>query len=106
MYMESLVYIRFHMVLLVLICHRRDFSVTNISAINRDGNRSPIREKNLFASERKFEQSLQKSNESLKTLLLPKYQDSVLSYSEKQVDELDGKVQKLNVQLNEIVYQK
>jgi len=77
---------------------------TSIFAKDKFSNHTQIKEKSLFFSEKRFEQSLQKSNESLKTLLLPHYQDSVLLYSEKNVQELESKVQQLNFTLNDIIY--
>jgi len=83
-----------------------DTALVNMSLLNKTkgNNKTAIREKSLFASEKKLEMSLQKSNETVKALLLPIYQDSVLVYSAKQVEELETKVQQLNVTLNDIVY--
>jgi len=84
----------------------RESGFVNSSLFNKDklNNHIQIKEKSLFFSEKKFEQSLQKSNETLKTLLLPHYQDSVLLYTEKNVQELEAKVQHLNFTLNDIVF--
>jgi len=84
----------------------RESGFVNSSMFNKDklNNHIQIKEKSLFFSEKKFEQSLQKSNETLKTLLLPHYQDSVLLYTEKNVQELEAKVQQLNFTLNDIIF--
>ena len=69
-------------------------------------NHSSIKEKSLFHSEKRFETSLQKSSEGMKAMMLPKYQDTVLEYSVKNIQELEGKVQSLHITLNDIIFKK
>lgn len=59
-----------------------------------------------LASNRKVEDMLRNANEAIQTLLLPKYQDSLLSTSGKQIDDLESKVKQLQSQFDELAYQK
>ncbi len=59
-----------------------------------------------LASNRKVEEMLRNANEVVQTLLLPKYQDSLLATSGKQVEDLEIKIKQLQNQYDEIAYMK
>jgi len=59
-----------------------------------------------IATNRKVEEMLRNANEAFQSLLLPKYQDTLLSISNKQIDELEARVKQLQSQNDEIIYMK
>lgn len=75
----------------------------NMSLLNRTG-----RDKSMsnLASNRKVEEMLKNANEAVQSLLLPKYQDSLLTTSNKQVDDLESKVKQLQSQFDDLAYMK
>ena len=75
-----------------------------MSLLNRTNNKD--RSMISLASNKKVEEMLKNANEAIQTLLLPKYQDSLLITSNRQVDDLEGKVKQLQTQNDELVYMK
>ena len=59
-----------------------------------------------IATNRKVEEMLRNANEAFQSLLLPKYQDTLLSISNKQVEEFETRVKQLQTQFDEIVFMK
>jgi len=57
-----------------------------------------------LATNRKVEEMLRNANEVVQTLLLPKYQDSLLATSGKQVEDLETKIKQLQTQYDEIAF--
>lgn len=49
---------------------------------------------------------LRSANEAVQTLLLPKYQDALLTTGDKQVGELESRVKQLQAQFDDIAYMK
>ena len=75
-----------------------------MSLLNRSNNRD--RSMMSLASNKKVEEMLKNASEAIQTLLLPKYQDSLLLTSNKQIDDLEFKVKQLQAQNDELVYMK
>lgn len=57
-----------------------------------------------LATNRKVEEMLRNANEVVQTLLLPKYQDSLLATSGKQVEDLEIRIKQLQTQFDELAF--
>jgi len=57
-----------------------------------------------LATNRKVEEMLRNANEVIQTLLLPRYQDSLLATSGKQVEDLEVRIKQLQTQTDELTF--